>query len=56
MTPEQLKAFLARDKQEQEEKFHEVATVGRWQWKFAEGGKDTAKDREGESRVCGGWS
>lgn len=36
MTAEQVKDFLAKHDQEHEEKFHEVATVGRWQWKFTD--------------------
>ena len=39
MTPEQLKAFLAKDEKEKEEKFHETAGVGRWQWVFKDGQK-----------------
>jgi hypothetical protein len=34
MTPEQLQAFMANDKKEHEAKYHTVAGVGRWQWKF----------------------
>jgi hypothetical protein len=34
MTPEQLKASLANYEKEQEAKYHTVAGVGRWQWKF----------------------
>lgn len=36
MTPEQFKAFLANHEKEQEAKYHTVAGVGRWQWKFKE--------------------
>ncbi len=39
MTPEQLKEFLAKDKKEQEEKFHTVPMQGRWQWKFKDDGR-----------------
>jgi hypothetical protein len=36
MTPEQLKVFLANNEKEHEAKYHTVAGVGRWQWKFKE--------------------
>jgi hypothetical protein len=36
MTPEQLKAFLANHEKEHEAKYHTVAGVGRWQWRFKE--------------------
>jgi hypothetical protein len=45
MTPEQVKEFLAKHQKEHEEKFHEVATVGRWQWKFTDVPENSKKFR-----------
>lgn len=36
MTPDQIKEELAKYQKEYEDKYHETANVGRWQWKFAE--------------------